>query len=115
MPEPCHPIIFDSIDGSAIRSAALNVHGSAGPSGLDAHAWRRLCTSFKGASTDLCNSLALVAKRLCSSHVDPSSLSSFLACRLIALDKSPGVRPIGIGDTARRIIMPRWAEPRGIQ
>ena len=103
-PEPCHPIIFDSIDGSAIRSAALNVHGSAGPSGLDAHAWRRLCTSFKGASTDLCNSLALVAKRLCTSHVDPSSLSSFLACRLIALDKSPGVRPIGIGDTARRII-----------
>ena len=33
-----HPVIFDSIDGCAIRSAALNIHGSAGPSGLDAHA-----------------------------------------------------------------------------
>jgi len=31
-------------------------------------------------------------------------LSSLLACRLIALDKHPGIRPIGIGDTARRII-----------
>ena len=53
-PDPPHPIIFDSIDGNAIRSAALNIHGSSGPSGLDAYAWRRLCTSFKGASIDLC-------------------------------------------------------------
>jgi len=45
-----------------------------------------------------------MAKRLCTSFVDPKSVSSFLACRLIALDKHPGVRPIGIGDTARRII-----------
>ena len=28
----------------------------------------------------------------------------FVACRLITLDKKPGVRPIGIGDVSRRII-----------
>ena len=103
-PQVVHPVVFDSIDASVIRSAALRTTGSAGPSGIDAHGWRRLCTSFKGASTDLCNSLALVAKRICTSFVDPKCIAPLLACRLIALDKNPGVRPIGIGDTARRII-----------
>ncbi len=31
-------------------------------------------------------------------------IAPFLACRLIALDQNPGVRPIGIRDTARQII-----------
>ena len=82
----------------------MGITGSAGPSGLDAYGWRRLCTSFKGASGELCHSLALVARRVCTSFVDPKSISPLLACRLIALDKNPGVRPIGIGDTVRRIL-----------
>ena len=45
-----------------------------------------------------------MAKRLCVDLVDPKLLTPFLACCLIALDKCPGVRPIGIGDTSRRII-----------
>ena len=103
-PQESHPVIFESLDGNAIRSAALRVMGAAGPSGLDSHQWRRLCTSHKGTSWDLCASLASVARRICSSYVHPTSIAPLLACRLIALDKHPGVRPIGIGDTARRII-----------
>ena len=103
-PPPAHPAIFESLDASLIRSTALKITGAAGPSGIDAHGWRRMCTSFQGASKDLCNSLALTARRMCTSYIDPAIVSPILACRLIALDKNPGVRPIGIGDTARRII-----------
>ena len=97
-------VIFDSLDASVIRRAALNTKGSAGPSGLVAYAWRRLCSSFGKKSDDLCHSLSLMAKRLCTDFIDPDLLMPFLACHLIAIDKNPGVRPIGIGETVRRII-----------
>ena len=58
-PPLVHSVLFDRIDGDAIKKAALNTKGAAGPSGLDAHCWRRLCTSFRSASHELCNSLAL--------------------------------------------------------
>ena len=99
-----HPVVFERIDSSLVRRSALNCKGAAGPSGLDAYAWRRLCTSFGKTSDNLCHSLALMAKRLCVDLVDPKLLMPFLTCRLIALNKNPGVRPIGIGDTSRRII-----------
>ena len=56
-----------------------------------------MCTSFKATSIDLCHSLAQVASRLCTSFVDPDSLSALHACRLIALDKCPGVRADQLG------------------
>lgn len=89
------------ITASSIWSAALRTKGA---SGLDTHCWRRLSTAFKAASSDLCHSLALLAKRLCTTFVDPKGIAPLLACRLIALDKCPGVRPIGICETQRRII-----------
>ena len=98
-----HPVLYECIDGAAIRKAAIRTNGSAGPSGLDACGWKRLCTSFQNPSVDLCNSLAVVARRICS-YVDPEGLAPFTACRLIALDKCPGIRPIGVGETSRRII-----------
>ena len=104
MPPDVHPVIFDPIDASMVRSIALSTRGAAGPSGLDAYTWRRMCTSYKTASCALCQSLALTAKRLCTTPTDPRCVSPLLACRLIALDKNPGVRPIGIGETPRRII-----------
>ena len=45
-----------------------------------------------------------MARRLCSTFIDPLCLSSFVACHLIALDKNPGVRPIDICETVRQIV-----------
>ena len=99
-----HPVIFEEITAAAILNSALHTEGSAGPSGMDAYAWRRMCCSFKGPSIDLCDALAKTARRISSSFVDPDPLRPLTACRLVALDKCPGVRPVGIGEVSRRII-----------
>ena len=103
-PPNVHPVIFEELDTQCIRSAALRTTGAGAPSSTDALFWRRLCTSFKRSSDELCYSLSCVAKQLCSSFVDPEGLSALLACRLVALDKNPGVCPIGICETVQCII-----------
>ena len=55
-------------------------------------------------SDDLCRAIARLTKKLCATYVDPQGISSLVACRLIALDKSPGVCPVEIGETLRRLI-----------
>ncbi|MDA8002156.1 MAG: reverse transcriptase domain-containing protein, partial [Alphaproteobacteria bacterium] len=99
-----HPILFDSITAEDIRASALRTEGAAGPSGLDAMSWRRLCTAFGQSSNNLCHSLAAFARKISTAYLDPSSLKAYTASRLIPLDKCPGVRPIGIGEVCRRII-----------
>ena len=99
-----NPILFESLTGDVVRKTALATQGAAGPSMGDAYVWRRMMTSFKSASKDLCDAVAEVARHLASQHVDPAGLMPLLNNRLIPLDKNPGVRPIGIGEVLRRII-----------
>jgi len=84
----CHPVIFDCLTDEVIRRVVFRMDGAAGPSGVDARGWRRLCTLFRSASVDLCHSLALVARRISTSFVDPAALQPLLNSRLIALDKN---------------------------
>ena len=80
-------MIFEGIHGVLKRSIVQKSTGSAGPSGLDAAGWRRICSSFGQSLNDLCSAVARVARRLCSTYVDPKGLESFVTCRLIVLDK----------------------------
>jgi hypothetical protein len=80
--------------------------GSAGPSGLDSDGWKRILCSrqFGTKSKALCDAVANLAKILSSTYVNPMYIHAYTACRLVPLDKKPGVRPVGIGETLRRII-----------
>ena len=101
------PVMFEHIDESTISKAALRTRGAGGPSGLDADGWRRMLVSrnYGKYGVELRKSIATMAKRL-STHEfnDFSSLEPYVSCRLIPLDKNPGVRPIGIGEVLRRIV-----------
>eukprot|EP00731_Ephydatia_muelleri_P019440 Em0012g265a len=81
-PAPVNPILFDQLTAQSIYQAALHTKGSAGLSGLDAYAWRRLCSSYTSASQDLCSALASVGKRLCTADIPSAFLCAFVACRL---------------------------------
>ena len=99
-----NPILFESLTGEVARKTALATQGAAGPSMGDAYVWRRMMSSFKSASKNLCDAVAEVAQHLASQHVDPAGIMPLLNNRLIPLDKNPGVRPVGIGEVLRRII-----------
>ena len=74
--------------------------------GLDADGWCRILTSraFGTATLDLRKTFDKLMKKLCVEELEsPSSLESFVACRLISLDRKPGLRPIGVGKVLRRI------------
>ena len=103
-PPDFHPVLFDNITGALVRQRALQLGGSGGPSGADSTHWKRILTEHGRPSDDLCNAIALVARKLCLTTVDPIHTANLRDCRLIALDKNPGIRPIGICDVLRRLI-----------
>jgi len=101
---PPPPEIFESITGERIRKHALHTNGAAGPSGLDANGWKNILSTSKygTAANDLCKAIAALARKLATENYH--YLEAFIACRLIALGKKPGCRPIVIGEVLRRII-----------
>ena len=108
------PIIFHTINEKTILKAALRTKGAAGPSDADADGWRRILVSknFGKHGINLRSSIAKMTRVLCTEELqingnankETTSIEAYTACRLIPLDKNPGVRPIGIGEVLRRII-----------
>ena len=73
---------------------------------MDSNQYRMILTSnrMKNECKALREQVALLAKRLATKVLDPATLDALVACRLIPLNKNPGVRPIGIGEVLRRVM-----------
>ena len=80
--------------------------GAGGPSRLDAEQHPRLPTSniYRKENKELRVQLATLARLLVTEYLDPNTLEAIVACRLIPLNKNPGVCPIGIGEVTKRIV-----------
>ena len=96
---------FD-IDERKILDTAGSLQGAGGPSGVDAkQCIRILCSKqFKNEGKELRDQIAVFANTLATESLDPSCLQAYVANRLIPFDKSPGFRPIGIGEILRRLV-----------
>ena len=82
-----------TINSEIVKDAIKNTRKAASPSGMEADGCRRIIISsdFGNVGEDFQKSIAEMAKRLCQER-SADYLSAFLTCRLIPLDKKPGVR-----------------------
>eukprot|EP00957_Ditylum_brightwellii_P162832 12399607-Ditylum_brightwellii.AAC.1 len=82
---------------------ASKMRGSAGPLGLEAVALSNWLLRFGVASEELREEMAQLADWLANRSPPWAAYHALMACRLVALDKSPGTRPVGIGEIIRRM------------
>ena len=81
-----------------IEQIAHKIRGAAGPSGTDSMQWQSFLLRYGSYSSGLREAMAKLTRCLATSMVDLTDN------RLIALDKCPGVRLIGIGECICRVI-----------
>jgi len=104
--QPVSPAHFSDIDEQTVMKAALRTKGSAGPSHFDSDQFSRILCSkhFKQEGKELREQISSLARKIATETIDPTTLEAYTSCRLISLNKNPGLRPIGIGEVLRRIV-----------
>ena len=84
--------------GWAIMDVAKKLSGAAGPGGVDALQLQSWVLRHGTASENLRNELALWSEWLSNESPPYAAYRALNAKRAVALDKKPGVRPLGIGE-----------------
>ncbi|KAL7526623.1 hypothetical protein ACHAXR_001569, partial [Thalassiosira sp. AJA248-18] len=94
------------VDCSAeiVEEVAGKLSGGAGPGSIDALMLKKWLLRYGKASQELREELAAWTEWLCNENPPWAAFRAMMSCRLVALDKCPGVRPLGIGEIFRRAI-----------
>ena len=92
------------ISPEVVELVATHLSGGAGPDGVDGVDLKDWLLRFGNESEALRYELAHWSDWLANSIPPWAAIRGLMACRLVALDKQPGVRPIGIGSIFRRLM-----------
>ena len=103
------------ITAETIEKVASHLSGAAGPRGTDAVDLSRWLLRHSAESQMLRNELAAMARWIANDHPPWADFRALMACRLVALDKEPGTRPVGIGEVYRRLFAKCVLEVYGSQ
>lgn len=100
------PSVFDLTDEKMIFDATTKTKGLADPSGMDAELYQIILCSknFKAEGKVLREEIAVFTRNLLKTAYHPTLLEGYTSCRLIPLNKNPGIRPIGVGKVLRRTV-----------
>ena len=73
---------------------------------VDAIQYHHLLSSrkYKVENKEFKTQIVILARKLATETLDPLTLEASVSCRLIPLNKNPGVRPIAVGEVLRRIV-----------
>ena len=91
------------ITEEAVESVARKLPGRSGPGGTDSEALQGWLLKFGEDSTRPRSSVEIVFDRLANGIPPWVAYCEFMCSRLIALDKHPGVRPVGVVETWRSL------------
>jgi hypothetical protein len=90
------PVLVE-ITAETVEQVTSHLSGAAGPYGVDGVDLRNWLLPFDKESEAFGMEMAAWSKWLASGHPPWAAYRALMAGQLVALDKSPGVRPVGIG------------------
>ena len=97
---PVMPSLDITVD--VVEKIAKKMSGAAGPGGTDAIALQHWLLRFGVESALLREAVASFARFMANGSPPFAAYRAIVSNRLVALDKCPGVRPLGVGEIWRR-------------
>ena len=93
-----------NITDDVVRAVAGSLSKEAGREGNDSVSLQHWIIRFGAASRKLRLIVAVFGEWLCNGQPPWAAYCAMMSGRLIALEKCPGIRPVGIGETWRRLL-----------